>query len=92
MPVLATYTQQPADVLDYDVDFSEFFPVDDVVTAGVVTVTPPGLDLSYAIQGNRIKVWCSTGVDGTTYKVTVKATTSDSRVKEVEFKLKIKED
>jgi Fe-S cluster assembly iron-binding protein IscA len=39
-----------------------------------------------------VKVWVyAGGTSGVTYKVTVLATTNDSRVKEAELKVKIKE-
>lgn len=92
MPIIGTFQQQPADILDYDVDFSDWLPVGDTITGATVVAFPVSLGLSYAIQGKRIKVWCMNGAVGVTYKVTVTVTTNDSRVKQVEFRLKVKED
>lgn len=92
MPILSTVKQQPADRRDYDIDFSQFFPADDTIVAAAVSVTPTGPLVTRAFQGNTVKVWFSEGTDGTTYKVTVLATTNDGRIKEVELKVKVKED
>jgi hypothetical protein len=95
MAILGTFTQQPNEVLDYDIDFSQWLPEADIVDSVVLTVapsmpTPP----SYAIAPNseRVKVWVyAGGTNGQTYKFTVRATTNDLRVKEAEFRVRIKE-
>lgn len=95
MSVVGTVRQQPADVQDYDIDFSEWFPVDDQIVSAGISVTPPmPLPPSYAISpsGQVIKVWVyEGGTSGTTYQVSLKATTNDGRVKEVELRVRIKE-
>jgi len=87
-------TQQPLDVRDYDLDFSEFFPQDDTVVDAQVIVTPPpanGLTVNYAVQHPRVKVWVQGGLAGASHKITVVAYTNDGRAKEVELKLRIKD-
>ena len=91
MALLASVQQQPKDIRDYDIDFSEWFPVGDVVTEAEISVLPAGLTVSYALQAPRVKVWLSDGLTGTAYKVTVLARTGDGRAKEVELKVKIKD-
>lgn len=91
MAVLALITQQPGDILDYDIDFSEWFPVGDVVIGATVLALPVGLTVGYALQAPRVKVWIRGGVVGQTYKVTITASTSDGRAKETELKVKIKD-
>ena len=91
MAVIANIQQQPSDIRDYDIDFSEWFPVGDVVTEAEISVLPLGLTLSYAIQAPRVKVWIRDGLTGVAYKVTVLARTNDGRAKEVELKVKIKD-
>lgn len=88
---IASITQQPRDVRDYDIDFGEWFPPDDVVVDANVSVDVPGLSTHFAIQHPRVKVWIDGGVDGRTYKVTVVAYTNDGRAKEVELKVRIKD-
>ena len=93
MPVVGSAQQQPADTLDWDIDFGEFFPPDDVITDAVVTaepaMTPPP---TVAVRGNVLKVWVYAGSAEGAYKLTVRATTNDGRIKEVEMKLKLKDD
>jgi hypothetical protein len=43
------------------------------------------------IQSHRVKVWLSDGIDGVTYKLTLTIETEDGRIKEIDFKMKIKE-
>lgn len=87
---LATITQQPRDARDYDIDFGEWFPLDDTVVAATVSVEPAGLTVTYALQHPRVKVWLQDGAIGS-YKVTVVAYTNDGRAKEVELKVRIKD-
>lgn len=95
MAIVGTVRQQPRDVQDYDIDFSEWFPIDDTITSAEVSVTPAmPVPPSYSIapDGRRVKVWIyEGGASGTTYQVTVAAITSDGRVKEVELRVRIRE-
>lgn len=88
-----TYTKQPADQLDYDVDFSKWLPDGDTVTTAVATVDIEDELVIDTIQVSSqiVKVWLSAGTDGSTYTVTVTASTSGGRVKETEFKMRIRE-
>ena len=88
---LASITQQPRDVRDYDIDFGEWFPLGDTVVTATVSVEPAGLTVTYALQHPRVKVWLQDGVSGGSYKVTVVAYTNDGRAKEVELKVRIKD-
>ena len=96
MPALATIHQQPSDREDYDIDFSEWFPADDPIVSAVVSHRPisPSNDLyvTYAISDPLVKVWISAGTDRVNYTVTVSAQTAGSRSKEVELKVKIKDE
>lgn len=108
MAVLNTFIKQPAEVTDYDIDFDEFFPEGDVISATggspalpidstvfiTSTETVPTLVIgpSYVIDaGLTFKQWLSGGTSGVTYKVTVRVTSTAGRVKEVEFKIKCKD-
>lgn len=95
MAIVGTVRKQPSDVQDYDIDFSEWFPSDDLIVDGFVTAVPAmGIPPSFAISpdGRVVKVWVyAGGIDGQTYQITVRATTSDGRVKEVELRVRVKE-
>ena len=87
-----TYFKQPSEVLDYDLDYREWLTSGDNVQSATVAVTPTGLTVdSTFINDPRVKIWLSAGTAGSTYKVTVTMTTADGRVREDEFKLKVKE-
>lgn len=93
MAILDTFTQQPADRIDYLVDYTEFLEGQDVVRGAETTVEPSGLVVqgTTAIDETRVKFWVSGGVDGEDYKVTITMTTVKGRVKQDELKFKIKD-
>lgn len=95
MALIATFEKQPADVLDYDIDYATWLPDSDEIATAVATVTPAdGLEVetTLLIQNNtRVKIWVSGGVTGTTYKVEITVTTDDGRVKQDEIRFRVKE-
>lgn len=100
-----TFTKQPAEVVDYDINMLDYFDdltgdeVDTVVvTNDTVTVPPleigPGVHPEYAKVGDPahvVKIWTGAGLDGSKYKITAVITTVLARVEEVEFYLRVKE-
>lgn len=94
MAILGTFTQQPHEVLDYDFDYSEWISTGDIIVAAVAT-SDTGLTLGSTIidpsTHKIIKQWISGGTDNNVYKVQIRATTAGGRVKEIEFKIKIRE-
>lgn len=91
--ILDTYTKQPAEVLDYDIDYTDWLETGDTIASKTVTAET-GLTVdSSAIWGasKKVKVWISGGTNGTTYKVTVTIVTVAGCTKEDEFRMKIKE-
>ena|SRR5213596_2068551 len=99
--MLGIVTKQPADHLDYDIDFSPWLPQDDTITTVVAVVSPAydaltnpnGVQITATqIQNPDVKVWTLGGVSGQTYKVTMTASTAGGRVKEVDFQLRIKDE
>ena len=90
--ILGNFTKQPVDVLDYDIDYSQWLTTGDNVESINVAVEPSGLTVDNTfVNDPRVKIYLSGGTDGTTYKITVTTTTADGRVKQDEFKLKVKE-
>lgn len=88
-----TYTKQPAEFLDYDLVYGEWLPEGDAILSTVVTVEP-ATDLSVDavfVSSPVIKLWLSGGANGTTYKLTLTTTTDAGRIKQDEFKLKVKD-
>lgn len=96
MPVIGTIYQQPSEREDYDIDFTDWFPANDPIITAAVSHTPISttndLVLSYAISTPLVKVWVNGGANKVNYVVTVSAQTAGGRSKEVELKVKIKDD
>jgi hypothetical protein len=92
---LGTYTKQPWDVTDIDVDFSEWLatrPSDTLVSATATSDNPAlVVDDAVALSTTVAKVWVSGGASGVTYKVTVRVITDYGRHKEVEVKVKVRD-
>lgn len=91
------FEKQPSDVVDVDIDLSKYLPTTDTITAVVPTLSGAGdgaLVLGTTAINNTTKVitqWISAGTDGQSYHVAVTATTAAGRVKQVDFKMKVKE-
>lgn len=87
------------DRLDYDVLFGKWLSDDDVIQSAEAVaqikssdpnaVTDLSID-SVAVFGTVVKVWLSGGTVGATYEVVVTASTTQGRVKEECFIIRIK--
>lgn len=90
--ILGSFSKQPVEVLDYDIDCSDWIVSDDAVVSATATVDGTGLVInSVSVSSPRIKVWLSAGTNGSSYKVTVTITTDDGRIKQVEFRVRVKD-
>lgn len=91
--MLGTVQKRPNDELDYDVDFSKWLTDGDTLTTVTAVVIPTGglVVESVAIVDQEVKVWLKEGEDGSTYSVLVTVATSGGRVKETEFKIRVKD-
>ena len=89
--LIGSFTQQPADVLDYDIPYD--VTEGDSVQSAVATVTPAGLTVQppLVIPGNKVKLWVSGGTSGVTYKVEVTTTSTLGRVKQDELRFRVKD-
>lgn len=93
------WTKQPAEVLDYEFDFSAWLTsvgesaIESHVAMVDIVNPPNGLEIqsSEVMNDNLVKVWCIKGEDTVKYKVTVRITTPAGRVKEAESYLTVKE-
>jgi len=93
---LGTFKKQPIERLDYDIDYSAFLGTDTLTGTPTVEFLPTG-ELNYDVvaimTGNqRLKIWLTDGVSGSSYKVTVTVTTTAGRVKQDEFKVKVRDE
>lgn len=91
--MIGLFPKNPIDQMDYDIDFSRWLEDGDTITSVDVTVTPSGeLTIpSSQISGQTVKVWTAGGLDGTTYEVSAAVGTSGGRVKEVCFKIRVRD-
>lgn len=91
--MIGLFPKNPIDQMDYDIDFSRWLEDGDTITSVDVAVTPPGeLTIpSSQISGPTVKVWTAGGLDGTTYEVSTAIGTSGGRVKEVCFKIRVRD-
>ena len=102
---MKTFPKQPAERLAYDIDLTDWFQalidVDqlDSATLDIVSATDGDPDnmtaaLNATFLGTPptiIKVWVEGGLDGVDYQLTVRATTTQGRIKEVDFRVRVKE-
>lgn len=102
---MKTFAKQPREVLDYDVDMSEWFssiPGDEIQSVELAITSPtevvpsltasPPAHPSLILMGAspvRFKIWLGGGTNQTYYVVTCLVTTEQDRQKEVEFKVKV---
>lgn len=89
MAIIATYTQQPADRIDYDIPYD--LESTDSIASVTATVSPSGLTVTATNNSPRVKLWVSGGTSGTTYKIEVTVTTTIGRIKQDELKIRCKE-
>lgn len=86
------FTKQPSENIDHLIDMSAWTPADDSVVSVTATAVPQGLTIF--VSGSttlKPKVWLGKGIDGVEYQVTALITTNAGRVKEVDFKLQVRE-
>jgi hypothetical protein len=91
--ILGTFIKQPTDVVDYDVEYQEWLVRGDTLVSATVAITPDTdleEDATYVLA-DKINIWLSGGLNGSTYKLTVTATTAAGRVRQDEFRVKCKE-
>lgn len=104
---MQSFTKQPGEVFDYDVDARDFFKKlpGDRIQSVVVTVrsdteavptlvvgpTPHPPTVLLGNPTQELKVWLGGGTDFTQYVVQCAITTLQDRVFEIEFKVKVRE-
>ena len=97
MAILGTFTMQPADEWDYDIDYDEWLTPSDGLSdqvAPVVTVDRDGLDIEAVIrdyENRRLKIWIAGGIDGERYKVEVTTRTREGRTRQDEFYIVVRD-
>ncbi|MBK5942710.1 hypothetical protein [Halorhodospira halophila] len=93
---METFTKQPSDVLDYDVDLRPWLAeTSDGIQQVHVDISPDesgGLQLqSKAVYDEYVKLWLEGGKDRTTYNISVTVDTSAGRIKQIDFRMRVRE-
>lgn len=83
--------QKPDDRLDYDIDFGRWLSDDDTITDATAQADEGITVERVQVFGQIVKVWVSGGQVGKTYEIKIVATTSDARVKEESFFIRVSE-
>ena len=90
--IRATWRKQPADAQDYDISYVEYLTELADTATGVVVTAEDGINiLGYSLTAGVVKVLLNGGADGMKYKVTITLATAGSRIKQAEFKIRVKE-
>lgn len=90
--ILARFSQQSTETIDYDIDYTDWFAERTDTAASYTATAATGITLvTSSRSGNVVKVVLTGGTHGATYKITVRMTTSTSVVKEADFTVKIKD-
>ena len=91
--IVGKFQKQSAEILDYDVDFTDWFSNRVDTPASVSVTVPSGITQvgGGTITGKFVKVILSGGTNGTKYEITVRLTTSAGLVKEADFTVTIKD-
>lgn len=89
--ILGTYQKQPAETLDYDIEYGDWLPDTDSLSESnepEATATPDTLEIQSVTRdydNDRVKVWVAGGDDGEQYKVELTTYTREGRVRQDEF-------
>jgi Putative Ig domain len=88
-----SFSQNVDDVIDYQFNYGPWLIAGDTVVAATWTTVPDDLTVTThsIVKGKNTIVWLTGGTRGTTYTVTVHATTAQGREKDQSFSLKINE-
>lgn len=87
-----TFTKDPAEVLDYTVDFALQLAEDGGDTISAHVVTPPAgiTKMTDSHTTTAITAWLSAGTAGTNYPIVYRATTTAGRVYERTIQVKVR--
>lgn len=89
---LGTVSKQPGEKRRWAIDYTDAMDTGDAVESVAVVVTPDGLTVSAYEVSPKVRVVCSGGTAGTTYKITLTMTTTGgNEVFEDELFVKVKE-
>ncbi|MWV17566.1 hypothetical protein F3I16_16105 [Pseudomonas sp. L-22-4S-12] len=90
---LGTFPKQPSERLSKSITYADALDDgDEIATVMSCAVAPAGLTaVPTLVDGNRVRLWVSAGVDGVAYKITVKVQTSGGEIFEDELTCRVRE-
>ena len=94
MAILARFTKQSTETLDYYVDYSEWFADRSDSPQSFTSTVEAGITLAQSsLAGNVVRVVLAGGTNGVKYKTTVRLTTSSTPpiIKEADFVVAVRE-
>lgn len=95
--IIARFEQQPYEQKRYRVDFRDHLADGETILTPSFIISPvtvPPLEvvnLAIAPEANQLVMFFTGGVDGTTYRVTMRTVTSDTQKLEDEIEVSIRE-
>lgn len=90
--LLGRFVKQSSEVLDYDVDYTDWFSNRQDSAASFEVTAQAGITVEATSRsGNVVKTVLGGGTDGESYKLTVLLTTTAGLVKEADFIVRIKD-
>lgn len=90
--ILGTITKQPAEILDYDLQFDSWLAEGDKVVSAVAVLADAGtVQIEVEAFDEMVKLWISGGIDGQEGLIEVTATTDGGRIKQDEINLRVVE-
>jgi hypothetical protein len=85
------YAKDPNAVLDYVVDWSEWLAASETISTSTFTVAAGITKDSESNTTTTAKVWLSGGTIGTTYRISNRITTNQSRTDDRSFDIRVEE-
>ena len=86
---IAVFQKDPSAALDYTVDWQQWLPPQDRITAVTWTVTSGLTNASSSFSTSDATIWLTGGTDGTTYDVTCEITTLEGRIDDRTFRVEV---
>lgn len=86
-----SFEKQPDDKLDYGIDLDDWLPASDKAISVSVNADSGITISSTNVLDRKVKIWIEGGEDRNNYLVSAEITTNEGRIKEVDFKIKVRQ-
>jgi hypothetical protein len=88
---MASFVKDPAAVLDYRVDWSDWLETGDTIESSMWTVSPGLTQTFVTFDGTSATVWLAGGSAGSDYQLTNRIVTTDGRTDERTFRVQVRQ-